>query len=113
MARALGFVSLLATLVLVGYLWMASARHEGPAFRAEQVENQATQVTAAFNLQQAAPVLEAWFAEHGTYAGATLPPSANVLVARADAASFCLQSGSGVNVQHLSGPGMAPDAGPC
>jgi hypothetical protein len=37
-----------------------------------------------------------------------------VAVVRADATSYCLQAGAGLNVQHLVGPaGNAPVDGPC
>jgi hypothetical protein len=112
--RTFGLLSLLVTLALGGFLWAQAARESGPAASdAGTVERQAEQVVAAFNLQQAAPVMDAWFAEHATYAGAVLPSAAGVHVVRADAASYCLQAGAGVNVQHLVGPGNAPDAGPC
>ena len=57
--------------------------------------------------------LQAWFAEHATYAGATLAPAFGVQLVRADAGSYCLQSGSGGTAQHVVGPGGTPAAGPC
>ena len=42
-----------------------------------------------------------------------LPPSFGVTLVRADAASYCLQTGVGGSAQHFSGPGGASAAGSC
>jgi hypothetical protein len=43
-----------------------------------------------------------------------LSPSFGVTLVRADKFSYCLQAGSGANVQHMNGPNEnAPVAGPC
>jgi hypothetical protein len=110
--RSLSLVSLLITLVVVAFLWTRSAQETGLA--PSDAPSDAAKVAAAFSLQQAAPALEAWRSTTGTFAGASLPASSGVTVVRADAASFCLQAGSGPNVQHLAGPeGNAPIDGPC
>ena len=60
--------------------------------------------------------MEAWFNATGTYVGAQaqVPPSFGVTLVRADKFSYCLQAGSGANVQHMNGPNEnAPIAGPC
>ena len=57
--------------------------------------------------------LEAYKAEHATYAGAALAPAFGATVMRADASSYCLQAGVGGTVQHFIGPGGAPATGPC
>jgi hypothetical protein len=109
--RTLGLVSLGTTLVVVAFMWARPAHDASPASPA-QVD--AARAAAAFNLQQAAPAMQPWFADHGTYAGAALPGFGGVMVVRADASSFCLQAGSGPAVQHLVGPeGNAPVDGPC
>jgi hypothetical protein len=109
--RSLSFVSLLITLVVVAFLWTRSAQETGLA--PSDAPSDAAKVAAAFSLQQAAPAVEAWRSTTGTYAGASLPAS-GVTVVRADAASYCLQAGTGPNVQHLAGPeGNAPVDGPC
>jgi hypothetical protein len=110
--RSLSLVSLLVTLVMVAFLWTRSAQDSG--LISSNTPSDAAKVAAAFSLQQAAPALEAWRSTTGTYAGVTLPPSNGVTVVRADAVSYCLQAGTGPNVQHyLGSQGNAPVDGPC
>jgi hypothetical protein len=112
--RGLGLLSLVVTLAIVGYLFSRQAQEEGPTSQlAQQAEAQASSDVAGTSFQAAAPEIQAWFAEHGTYAGMSLPPSFNVIVMRADASSYCLQSGSGTTVEHLDGPGGTPQPGAC
>jgi len=110
----LGIVSLLLALVLGGALWAMNAGQNGPSSApAKQAEAQAQQVSAAANFGQAAIQLETFHAENGTYVGGALPPSFGVSLVRADASSYCLQTGAGAAVQHLVGPGGQPAAGSC
>lgn len=110
----LGILSLLVSLALVGALWAMNARQNGPTSpSAQRVETQAAQVAAGVNFTQAASQLELYRAQNGTFVGATLPASFGVVVARADAASYCLQSGTGTAMQHENGPGGVPAAGSC
>jgi hypothetical protein len=112
--NAIGLVGLLASLALVGTLWMTSARQAGPTSpSAERAETEAQQATAGINFSQAALELEAVHAQSGTYAGASLPASFGVTLVRADASSYCLQAGTGASLQHLAGPGGQPAAGAC
>jgi hypothetical protein len=113
--RSVGIVSLLLTLCLAGFLWSKSAQDAGPSSAAaKQEEQQALVEASSINFQQAVPAVEAWFAEHGTYAGATLPPAYAVTVMRADASSYCLQGTVAGQVEHVTGPGVAtPVIGPC
>jgi type II secretory pathway pseudopilin PulG len=114
MSRGVGVVGLLVALVLVGVLWAMNASQNGPTSQqSRRVETQAQQATSAINFGQAATQLEAFHAESGTYAGATLPPSFGVALVRADAGSYCLQAGTGAATQHEVGPGGSPAAGPC
>jgi hypothetical protein len=113
MMRTFSLVSLLVSLPIVAFLWTRSAQDEGLT-TSSGAPGDAAKVAAAFSLQQAVPALQAWFAETGTYAGVILPPSNGVTVVRADATSFCLQAGTGANLEHLQGPtGNAPVDGPC
>jgi hypothetical protein len=113
-ARGLGLVSLLVSLALVGALWAMNARSNGPTSQnAKRIETQAQQVSASADFIGAATQLEGFRADNGTYAGATLPPSFGVQVVRADATSYCLQTGVGTAIQHYIGPGGTPAAGPC
>jgi hypothetical protein len=115
--RVFGYVFILSALALGGYLTLKAAQETGPTSAAQQqAEAAANQVSASINLQQATPVLEAWFNTTGTYAGAQaqLPPSFGVTLVRADRFSYCMQAGSGQNVQHMNGPNEnAPIPGPC
>ena len=55
------------------------------------------------------------YAANGTYAGAQLPPGSGVVLVRADAASYCLQTtGAASTMMHETGPnGTAAQPGPC
>jgi hypothetical protein len=111
--RTFGLVSMLVTLVIIGFAWSQQAK-DSTSPSSLGTRGDAARVTAAFTLQQAAPAMELWRSTNGTYAGASLPPSNGVMVVRADAASFCLQAGLPPDVQHLDGPGgNAPVDGPC
>ena len=115
--RLFGYVFMLAALAVGGYLVFKAAQDTGPtSANQQQLEDSANQVSASINLQQATPTMEAWFSTNGTYVGAQsqLPPSFGVTLVRADKFSYCLQAGSGANVQHMNGPNEnAPVAGPC
>jgi hypothetical protein len=117
MARVFGYLFMLAALAVGGYLVLKAAQTTGPTSpQAQQAEDAANQVSASINLQQATPVMEAWFNQTGTYVGAQsqLPPAFGVTLGRADKFSYCLQAGAGPNVQHMNGPNEnAPIAGPC
>ena len=89
MTRAtVGLPALLIALALGGYLYAKDAKTNGPTSDA------ATQ---------------GFFAQNGTYAGATLPPGTGVVLVRSDGSSYCLQGGS----EHENGPGGRPQPGPC
>jgi hypothetical protein len=110
MTRSLLLPLLVISLAVGGFLFVRDAQTSGPTSSiAQQAETQAQVDAAATNFDGVLPVLQAWYAESGTYAGATLPPGSGVVLARADATSFCLQSGT----EHLDGPGGAAQPGPC
>jgi hypothetical protein len=112
--RSLGLLSLVATLAIAGWLFSQQAKQTGPTSDlARQAQSDANAAVASANFQAAVPELQAWFSEHGTYEGATLSPGFNVVLRRADASSYCLESGSGSAAQHLAGPGGAVEPGPC
>ena len=112
--RSLSLVSLLVALAIGGYVFTTQMRTTGPTSEAGQraTEQAAAQASAA-NFQAAAPVLQAHHAQNATYAGAVVPPNLGVMLARADATSYCLQAGTGGAVQHVVGPAGAPAPGPC
>jgi hypothetical protein len=112
--RTLGLISLVATLGILGWVYSQQAQQTGPASNlAREAEADAGAAAAAASFQAAAPELQAWFAEQGTYVGAVLSPGYNVVVRRADATSYCLQAGSGTTAQHVNGPGGSVEPGPC
>jgi len=114
MSRGFGVVALVCSLGIVAILMAMNMRQSGPtSSSAKKAEAEATAAVGSLNFTSAAPELEAYKAEHMTYAGATLPPSFGVTVVRADATSYCLQAGVGGTVQHYVGPGGTPAAGPC
>ncbi len=105
-------VLLVLTLAIGGYVFAQQSKTEGPTSQAaRQEEAQATAAASATSFDAALPTLQAWYADHGTYAGAALPPSYGVTLVRGGAASFCLQSADGQT--HETGPNGAPAAGPC
>ena len=106
MARAISLVSLLVTLLFVG--WMLTAQHGSNDRKTSQEIAQAEQSASGVSFQQAQTELEAHHALDGTYAGAALA-GFGVTVARADASSYCIQDAS----SHLDGPGGTAAPGPC
>jgi type II secretory pathway pseudopilin PulG len=114
MGRAFGLISIVVSLALVGIMWALTMQHSGPTSdTARKAERDASAAVSAINFTAAATQLEAYHAENATYAGATVPPSFGVTLMRADAASYCLQTGVGSSAQHFTGPGGAAAAGPC
>jgi hypothetical protein len=109
-ARYLGLPSLLVVFVIGGYLYAKDAKTNGPAAPAVTQEiDQAQTSVAATNLQAADTALQAWYAQNGSYAGASLPPGSGVVLVRADTASYCLQAGA----EHENGPGGQVQPGGC
>jgi type II secretory pathway pseudopilin PulG len=114
MSRAFGLVALVCSLGIVAILMAMNMSNNGPtSSSAKKAEAEATAAVGSLNFTGAATELEAYKAEHATYAAAALPPSFGVTVVRADAASYCLQAGVGGAVQHYLGPGGTPAAGAC
>jgi len=114
MGRAFGLVAVVCSLALVALLMGLSMQHSGPTSpTAKRAEKAGSAAVAGLNFAGAATELEAFRAENGTYAGASLPPSFGVTLARADAAAYCLQAGVGASVHHFVGPGGPAASGPC
>jgi len=110
MTRSLALPLLVISLAVGGFLFVRNAQTSGPTSSvAQQAETQAQVDVASTNFDGVVPVLQAWYAENATYAGAILPPGAGVVLARADATSYCLQS----SAEHLDGPGGVAAPGPC
>jgi hypothetical protein len=76
---------------------------------------------AASYVRAAIPALEAWYADHNTYAGASFAALrttydsgiANVEIVSADATSYCVQSTAGTPQYHKAGPAADILPGPC
>jgi len=115
MSRSLGVPMLLVTLLIGGYLFMQQAKTTGPTAPAvTQAETQAQTFGAATEFQGAIPAMQAAYAANGTYAGAELPPGSGVVLVRADAASYCLQTtGDASTIMHEAGPNGTAQPGPC
>ena len=112
MARALGLISLLVTLAVVGYLFTRPAGEAAAPPEDNLAAAMAEDVAAQSTLLVPRTGVESYFATSGTYAGAPVP--SEVTLSRADAASYCLQVGAGTAVLHLAGPGGgSPEPGPC
>jgi len=110
MLRLLGIPALLVAVVIGLYLAAKGMQSSGPTSAAgQQAISQAQPVGAATDFGQADTALQAFFDENQTYAGATLPPGSGVVLVRADAASYCLQSAT----EHEDGPGGQPQPGRC
>lgn len=110
MTRLLGLPALLVVVAVGGYLYAQNAK-SNTSPPVQQAITQAQVNVAATNFQGASTAMQAFFAQSGTYAGAALPPGSGVILARADATSFCLQTPAGD--QHENGPGGAPASGAC
>jgi hypothetical protein len=108
--RVVGIPAILITVFVGVYLSTQDMRSNGPTSPAGQQEiAQAQSATAGVDFNQAVPALQAYFDQHQTYVGATVPDGSEVVLARADATSYCLQSGN----EHEVGPGGTPQPGPC
>lgn len=110
MLRTLTIPAVLVVALVGIYLYSQDARSTGPTSASgQQAITQAQSAVAATNFAQADAALQAFYAQSGTYAGATLPPGSGVVLVRADPASYCLQAGG----EHEEGPGGQPQPGPC
>jgi hypothetical protein len=114
MSRGFGLVVVLCSLAIVAALMALNLRQNGPtSTTAQRAETQGIAAVGTINFTQAGTELEAYHAEHATYAGAALPASFGVTLVRADATTYCLQAGVGSSVQHFAGPSGPSAAGPC
>jgi hypothetical protein len=115
MSRSLGVPMLLVTLLIGGYLFMQQAKTTGPTAPAvTQAETQAQNYAAGTEFQSATPAMDAAYAANGTYAGAQLPLGSGVVLVRADAVSYCLQTtGDASTIMHDAGPNGTAQPGPC
>ena len=114
MGRAFGLMSMVVSLALVGILWATQMQSNGPTSSStKQARRDAAVAVSTLNFNAAATELEAFHAQNGTYAGATLSPSFGVTLVRADATAYCVQTGVDTTVTHFDGPNGTSAAGPC
>jgi preprotein translocase subunit SecG len=109
MLRVLGIPAVLVVVLLVVYLSLQEMKSNGPtSATGRQAITQAQSEVAATNLAQAAAAMQAFYAENGTYVGATLPVGSGVVLVTAAPSSYCLQAGG----EHEVGPNgqLAPGA---
>jgi hypothetical protein len=112
MGRAVGIVSLLIGMLVIGLMLSSqSSRSSGRKSASAEID-QARQTAAEVKLQQAGFAVEQFHALNGTYAASSLG-GLGVRLARADASSYCLESGTGPTLAHLAGPGGTPAPGGC
>ena len=112
MSRILGLPALLIALVIGGVLVAKDMKSNSPASPTVQQEIQQAQVNvAATNFQGADAQMGAIYAQAGTYVDATLPAGFGVVLIRADATSYCLQTTTGS--EHEVGPGGQAQPGSC
>ena len=114
-----------AALVAAGAMLLLhrSGQHAGNAAAnvLQTSTDQASLVAAESAVQGAVPAMEAYFSEHGSYAGATpislrasdpgIDPSVTVIAA--DAQRYCLQSTVGSETASYTGPGGSVVGSPC
>jgi hypothetical protein len=105
--RIFGFVGLLVAIAIGAYVFAFSAKQQEDT--AVQAKQQAVTTATFATFKQAEAELAVYYAANGTYAGASLDPSYQVVLARADASSYCLEAGT----EHVVGPGGSPQPGNC
>jgi hypothetical protein len=67
--------------------------------------------TANARLTAAEATVEGQRSSTGSYAGAPVTPP--IVLARADATSYCIELGQGKLARHVAGPNGSPASGPC
>lgn len=97
---------LVLSLAIGGYLFSLQGK---TSVTPQQAQTEADAATSATSFAAALPTLQAYYADHGTYAGASLPPSYGVTVVRGDATSFCVQTAT----EHEIGPSGPVEPGRC
>ena len=109
MARVLAIPFLLIAVFVGVYLSMQGQSSSPNSTSEQQAVTEADSTAAGLDFNQVVPGLQAYFDQNQTYVGATLPAGSGVVLASADATSYCLQDGNA----HELGPGGTPQPGPC
>ena len=114
MARGIGLLSLVVSLAAAGMLMSSQlGGTSGTTAAANPAIARANAAAASAAALQAEQQLNAYRAESGTFAGATLSGISGVSIVHADAAGFCLRIASGNGVLYDAGPGGTPAAQRC
>ena len=114
MTRGVGLLFVLISLAVVGGVVAMQSKTQGPTAAAvTQAESQALSAAASTSFSQVVQVLQADYAQAGTYVGAQLPLGSGVTVAQATATSYCLETNVNGTLVHENGPGGSPAAGAC
>jgi type IV pilus assembly protein PilA len=108
-------IELLVVIIIIGILLAIAI----PSYL--KFKDRANNAAAQANVRAAVPGMEAFNADHGTYAGATsavLQASydagiKNINVKTATATTYCIDSTVGTSVYKKAGPGAAISAGAC
>jgi len=112
MGRAAGIVSLVLGTLVIGLMMTSQSWRSSDRKSASAQIDRAAQTASEVKLQQAAFAVEQFHALNGTYAASSLG-GLGVRPARADASSYCLESGTGAALAHVAGPGGSPAPGAC
>jgi len=105
---------LLISLAIVGGLFALQNKSQGPTSAGvTQDEAQAVAAASAQTFAQVDQVLQADFAQDGTYVGAQLPVGSGVTLVQATATSYCLEANVEGTLVHETGPGGSPASGAC
>ena len=110
MGRAAVFVFSLCALAASGWAFVQNGGH---LHKGGSVALLAGREAVDFELQSAASQMLQAKATIGTYDHVQLSAFHNLVIARSDETSYCLQVGSGSAARHLQGPGGTPATGPC
>jgi hypothetical protein len=112
MLRSFALLLVLIPVAIVGYLYSLQVRGSGGSKPVTRQISDAAQAAATFKLRQADTALEQARSLNGTFAGADLS-TIGVTLARADATSYCIQTGVSPLVLHETGPQGAVAPGAC
>jgi hypothetical protein len=107
-------VLFLISLAVVGGLFALQSKSQGPTAPAiTHAESQALVAATSQTFAQVAEVLQADYAQAGTYVGARLPVGSGVTLVQATSTAYCLETNVSGTLVHEHGPGGTPGAGPC
>jgi hypothetical protein len=112
--RGVGLIVVLVSLAVSGALFAVQSKNQGPTAAAvTQDESQALVTASAEIFSQVSQVLQADYAQTGTYVGAQLPAGSGVTLAQSTSTSYCLETSVDGTLIHENGPGGAPVDGRC